>query len=466
MRKIVLILLALFFNANVHAQSPELDSLKMLLSKERNPIKQFDLFKTLSGKNFETGRLNEAKSYIERMFQMATQQKNDSLFYWSYSIMTTYLDFKTESKQEIEYALKALRIAEAKYPSLLPSAFIQLAAPYADLENYSEALKYLRKAQQLLPLNDPTNSSNGSLYFQFSLCFRATGQYDSALYYIQRRTEWDLKNASPGRRLFTSVQTAMLYEQIGNKLLAESYYRNSLDRTGSKQSYGNAHANSGYSLFLLKNNRITEAKFYGLRGLAAAKASQAKKPLLRSVEALQKIYFALHQPDSAYYYATLQLAYRDSLFNQEKMNAVQDISFNESIRQKEEEAKHLEETEQRKHNLQYAGISLGLISFLILFFLFSHSIIANQRFIRFLGVVALLIVFEFINLYIHPYLSHATNDSPLLMLLVMVCIASLLVPVHHRMEHWITHKLVEKNNRIRLAAAKKTIAKLESEQTS
>ena len=258
----------------------------------------------------------------------------------------------------------------------------------------------------------------------------------------------------------------MIYEQIGNKLLAESYYRNSLDSTGSKQSYGDAHANSGYSLFLLKNNRIAEAKFYGLRGLAAAKASQAKKPLLRSVEALQKIYFALHQPDSAYYYATLQLAYRDSLFNQEKMNAVQDISFNESIRQKEEEAKHLEEAEQRKHNLQYAGILLGLISFLILFFLFSHSIIANQRFIRFLGVVALLIVFELINLYIHPYLSHATNDSPLLMLLVMVCIASLLVPVHHRMEHWITHKLVEKNNRIRLAAAKKTIAKLESEQTS
>src|SRR5205085_9424281 len=122
--------------------------------------------------------------------------------------------------------------------------------------------------------------------------------------------------------------------------------------------------------------------------------------------------------------------------------------------------------EERKRNLQYAAIALGLISFVILFLLLSHSIIANQKLIRFFGVVALLLVFEFINLYIHPYLSHATNDSPLLMLLVMVGIASMLVPVHHWMENWITHQLVEKNKRIRLAAAKKTIATLEGEQTN
>ena len=47
------------------------------------------------------------------------------------------------------------------------------------------------------------------------------------------------------------------------------------------------------------------------------------------------------------------------------------------------------------------------------------------------------------------------------MLLIMVCIASLLVPAHHRLEKWVTQALVEKNKKIRLAAAKKTIARLE-----
>jgi hypothetical protein len=42
----------------------------------------------------------------------------------------------------------------------------------------------------------------------------------------------------------------------------------------------------------------------------------------------------------------------------------------------------------------------------------------------------------------------------------MVCIAALLVPLHHKLEHWITHKMVEKNNSIRLAVAKRTIQQL------
>lgn len=43
----------------------------------------------------------------------------------------------------------------------------------------------------------------------------------------------------------------------------------------------------------------------------------------------------------------------------------------------------------------------------------------------------------------------------------MVCIAAILVPAHHHLEKWVSQKLTEKNKRIRLAAAKKTIETLE-----
>ena len=74
-------------------------------------------------------------------------------------------------------------------------------------------------------------------------------------------------------------------------------------------------------------------------------------------------------------------------------------------------------------------------------------------------------VFEFINLLIHPYLARLTNDSPPLMLLILIGIGALLVPLHHKLEHWIAHALTEKNKQIRLAAAKKTIAHLEGGKT-
>ena len=67
------------------------------------------------------------------------------------------------------------------------------------------------------------------------------------------------------------------------------------------------------------------------------------------------------------------------------------------------------------------------------------------------------LVFEFLNLLLHPFLERITHHSPVLMLLSLVCIAALLVPLHHKLEHLAVHKLVEKNKQIRLAEAKKTI---------
>ena len=48
------------------------------------------------------------------------------------------------------------------------------------------------------------------------------------------------------------------------------------------------------------------------------------------------------------------------------------------------------------------------------------------------------------------------------MLLALVAIASLIVPLHHKLENWSINKLVEKNKAIRLANAKKTIEELEA----
>ena len=117
--------------------------------------------------------------------------------------------------------------------------------------------------------------------------------------------------------------------------------------------------------------------------------------------------------------------------------------------------------EQRHQNIQFAFIAFAIISFIILFLLFSRSVVANEKWISFFGILGLLIVFEFINLLIHPWLVTFTHESPVLMLLALVAIASLLIPFHHKMEDWIKEKMVEKNKAIRLAAAKKTIENLE-----
>ena len=165
--------------------------------------------------------------------------------------------------------------------------------------------------------------------------------------------------------------------------------------------------------------------------------------------------------DSAFKYSELSRITNDSLFNAKAIQQTQLMTFEDELRQQKSAAEKLKAEEQRKQNIQYALLALGIITFIILFLALSRRHITNTKVIQFLGVVALLVVFEFLNLLLHPILERITHHNPILMLLTLVCIAALLVPLHHKLEKWATNKLVEKNKQVRLAAAKKTIEELE-----
>lgn len=138
------------------------------------------------------------------------------------------------------------------------------------------------------------------------------------------------------------------------------------------------------------------------------------------------------------------------------------MSFSEQIRQLELESQNLEAKQSHKQNIQLTLIGFGIIGFIIVFLLLSHSFIISAKIIEFMGTVAMLLVFEFVYLLLHPFLEVITQHSSILMLIALVSIAALLVPLHHKAEEWAITKLVSKNKAIRLAAAKKMIEELDN----
>ena len=151
----------------------------------------------------------------------------------------------------------------------------------------------------------------------------------------------------------------------------------------------------------------------------------------------------------------------DSINSTKKVIQFQAAKFEDELKQRELEKAKAEEKEERNHNIQLVITAIAILSAIILFLLLSRSIMVNHKVVAFLSIIVLLVVFEFINLLIHPFLERVTHHSPVLMLLGLVCIAALIVPLHHRIEHFTTKKLVEKNKAIRLAKAKKTFEELE-----
>jgi hypothetical protein len=79
-----------------------------------------------------------------------------------------------------------------------------------------------------------------------------------------------------------------------------------------------------------------------------------------------------------------------------------------------------------------------------LLFVFSKRHI-NPKIIKFLGLLGLLLLFEFISLFLHPYIATLTHHTPVYMLLILVAIASMLVPMHRRLQGWVKQKLAQRS---------------------
>src|SRR5690606_20752279 len=220
-------------------------------------------------------------------------------------------------------------------------------------------------------------------------------------------------------------------------------------------------AKDGYIKFLLENKNYAEAAKQAADMNQVGESSHNNFIKLNATSYLKTVFDLQNKLDSAYFYSKQESALKDSVFSQEILNKAQAMAFNEDLRLKEEQNKKTEEEHQRQQNIQFALIALGIILFIILFLLLSRSFITSTKLIEFFGVMALLVVFEFLNLLLHPFLERVTDHTPILMLLALVFIAALLIPLHHRLEKWTIKILVEKNKAVRLANAKKTIEQLE-----
>lgn len=463
MKRLYIFIILLLAFPNLFAQNGmKITRLKSINNdKTSDPLKRFSSCVSLVNLYGVAGKLDSIPPYTSELFRIAEKQQNDSLLMAAYITIARYYDYKTDTRTELEYLFKALKIADKKYPASLRSIYAGLGGAYLDIPNYQAAIKHLTYALKLIPKN-AKGLLYTELYFHFATAYLGMNKLDSALHYIQKTNENLIKNKEQADNAFVYAITADIYVKLGEQKLARDYYERSVDRTVNlRNTYNDAVALNAYTAYLLQQGDFINARRYGLEGLLAARKSQAKKPLLSLAENLRKVYHALNKTDSAYYFATQELVYRDSLYNQKGLNAVQDMTFNEEIRQREEAIKQAELATEHHHNIQYAGIAFGIITFILLIILSSRTIHVNEKWITYLGVLGLLTVFEFINLLIHPYLAEVTHHSPVLMLLVLVLIGALLVPLHHKIEKWMTHVLIEKNKRVRIATAKKLASKLE-----
>jgi tetratricopeptide (TPR) repeat protein len=329
-------------------------------------------------------------------------------------------------------------------------------------KDFQTAVRYYKIALELYETLGDTYLTEMNL----GVVFMELNKLDSALMYAQKSYEHILKSASKSSYALVLSSLGRIHQRLGNDMLGRNFLSMAQEMVANSQlARQKCFLNLELSNFFGDKGNIDSGIYYAKAVMNVPGAHVYKPQMLDASQQLAKWYTG-RDTDSAFKYLQLATTLKEELLGNEQTQQMQALRFEEDLRKQENALQKEKEIQDRKHNLQYAAIALGLVTFAIFFFLFSHSIIANQRVIKFLGILSLLIVFEFLNLLLHPYLGAMTHHQPVFMLIAMVCIAAMLVPLHHKVEHFMTHKLVDKNKRIRLEAAKRTIQQLEGGQAS
>ncbi len=92
--------------------------------------------------------------------------------------------------------------------------------------------------------------------------------------------------------------------------------------------------------------------------------------------------------------------------------------------------------------MQLIAIALFIPVFILVLFRLRRTRL-HRGVIDFMGVLSLLLVFEFITLLSHPFIERITGHTPVLELIILVVVASVLVPAHHQLTHWLKERLAK-----------------------
>ncbi len=446
------IALILFFivPACLPAQKQKADSLENLLTAEKTDTGKVKLMWQLAGV-INVNDPERALLLSQQALVLATnikynegQSKALGAMAYTFNIMGNY-------PKALELNLRRLKLEEkVNNPRNLAMTLLNIGIVYRYQEEYSEALKYYYRSDSVIRQNN-IEEVKYYIYMNLGDVYDKLNNIDSSFSYFNKSLilSNNLKNDDYIGNSMTGL--GHTYFKQGNAPFSLLYYRTAisyLEKTGNTDVLCEAMLGLAelYEQQLHKND---SAVFYASRALQIAEKAAILPKQLEAADFLSGHYKGIQNIDSAYLYLSMVQQLNDSINSKAKIRELQVISSNEKLRQQEIEENKKIARRERKQQLQYLFIGIFIPGFFLLTLLLSRIRI-HTRFIKVMGILSLLILFEYLTLLLHPTVATLTNHTPVYEMLIFVSIAAVLIPAHHRFEQWLIEKLTHRDGSIKL----------------
>jgi tetratricopeptide (TPR) repeat protein len=447
MKLLTLFLLSFFSISTLAAQTPVADSLLKLMGAEKIDSNKVRLMWQYAD---EINNSDPEKSILisQQAVYMARSIKYTEGLSRSLGVLANGFINIGNYPRALEYHLQKLKIEEKRNkPRNMGSVLINIGIVYVLEQEYQKAIFYYRKADSVI-----TNNNVKDLVYQVKLnlgdAFDKLNVPDSAFYYY----DLSLQRAEELNNIYfagiSKIGLGHYYRKKQNFDSSAANYRTAIAiLTREHDDFLLCETTLGFAKLFKQNNQLDSAQHYAALSINVAKRGGFLSNELDAAEFLKNYYKEEKNIDSAFAYYSIVQTLNDSINSKTKVRDLQILSINEQTRQLQLEEDKRIAAKERSQQLQMLFIALFIPGFFILTLLLSRVRIPI-RMVKILGVLSLLIFFEFLTLLLHPTVKEITHHTPVLEMLIFVAIASILIPLHHRVEHWLIEKLVQMREQV------------------
>ncbi len=368
MKKIILHLLMLLPATGLFAQQQKMeDSLREVIRHNRRDTSEVNALVTLGmiTKNFDSTRICAQKATALSKTLMYKRGEAHSL------LAAANVKFgEGNIGAAIHNEMEALQIFESLNDySGIATANLSLQGSYwGGVKDYPKALSYAYRGFEVAERNNVKGVTTFYGQRLAPLFLAEIGQIyllmdmmDSALHYTKKCIQYNeqFNHASWG---FPFYILATIQRQQGDyKLALENYRLAKILTVQNDIPRDTIQINSGISSLYINLNILDSANYYAINVLRSWNSESETKNLLEAISNLGQVYKMKGEKDSAIKYIELKHALEDSIFSEDKRRAVQNIAFNEQLKQQEIEAAQAV----YQSRLQILALGGGLLALLL-----------------------------------------------------------------------------------------------------
>ena len=365
MRKCLFISIIVFFSFHSHAQNnniaefDNLDSLVQLLEGMQDDTSKAKLFGKLSY-GYAFVQADSGLYYGQKGIQLSEKLGYKNGIAYCTQSLSMVLWALGNYSNSLQHSLKALRLfEELKNDERIAYTYFILANIYRETSDYKRALNNVRKG---ISIYESMHLSLKIGYGIVGSIYELQNKLDSALFYVQKAHELDLRE-SGGKWGWLYYLLGNIYKKMKNYDAALTYYRTALSLVTKKDI---VETYNSLATLYKETGRIDSSIFYASEVLQKWSSVSYQKGILKATNTLADIYKEKNQRDSTIKYLELSVALNNKLFNQENERDIQNLAFNEQLRQDEIARERLQfRNELRLYTIIAAGIVLLVIAVLL-----------------------------------------------------------------------------------------------------